>query len=109
MPSAAETFVELHQREQLVQLSLHQAEFSGEVIGVVGEHLEVAGGAACISQMREPGCVLGRVDQELLLFAELLGLAIGDQRVRDVAEGALNGFLIKEHAFLLPGFGKTDV
>ena len=46
LPASAQSLVELDQREHLIELSLHQAEFGREVIGVVGEHLEIAGGAA---------------------------------------------------------------
>src|SRR5579872_3651053 len=46
LPASAQPFIELDQGELLIQLRLNQAKLGGEVVGVVGEDLQIAGGAA---------------------------------------------------------------
>src|SRR5690242_12981156 len=59
--------------------------------------------------MRETCCIFSGIDEQFLLSAELLSFAIRDQSIGDVAESALNDFLIKEHGVLLLCFGETDI
>ena len=80
-PTAAETFVELDESQALVQLRLDKAEFGGKVIGVVGEDLQITGGAAGIAHLREARGIFRRSDKEFLLAAKLLRFAVSDQGV----------------------------
>src|SRR5215472_5192617 len=99
-PSSAQTLVELYQRQQLVQLSLYQPQLSGEIVCVVGEDFKIACSTALIAHLRESRGILRGIHQRLLLLAKLLGLTIGNQGVRNVTKGALNGLLIKQQRLL---------
>ena len=106
-PTPAETLVELNRRQKLIQLRRDQVELGGKIVGFIGEHFEIACHATAVSHMRQPGGILRRIHQQLLLFTKLLSLALGDQGVGDITKGALDRLLIKEHGFLLLGLGKA--
>ena len=59
-PTAAERNVELHQRQTLVQSRAREVDLGGEEIGIAGQHLKVARGAAPVTQLRQISCVLRR-------------------------------------------------
>ena len=94
LPTAAQRFVELDQRQQLVSSGLRQAQLCVEQISICIEGVEQAVDAALISQISQPRAVLQGRHQQFLLGANFFHLAILHQRVRDVAEGDLNRLLI---------------
>src|SRR5260370_26951512 len=108
-PSPAEAPVELYKCQQLVKLRLYQAQFGGEIIGVVGEDLKIACSAAFVPHLGKSGRILRGIHEELLLHSKFLGLAIGNQGVGNITESALNGSLIKKQGLLLLGLRQSDI
>ena len=109
LPPSAQTLIELHQGQQLVLLCLDQVKFGRKIIRFIGEHLEIASDSTAVPHVGQPRRILRGVHEQLFLFTKLLCLAVGDQGVGNVAEGALNGLLIKEHCFLMLGFCEANV
>jgi len=108
LPAAAEGLIELDHGEELVELGLRKIEARGEVIGFVGEDLEVAGGASVIADVGEARGVFGGVGEFFLLSAKFLIFLISDEGVSDVTEGQLNGLPIDGDEFVTLGFGESD-
>jgi hypothetical protein len=57
-PSSAQAPVELYQGQSLIELSLYQAEFGGEIVSFVGKDFEITRNTAAISHVREARRVL---------------------------------------------------
>src|SRR4029077_6149843 len=109
LPSSAQAPVELYQGQSLIELSLYQAEFGGEIVSFVGKDFEITRNTAAISHVREARCVLCGGKQELYLLTKLLGLAICDQGIGNIPECSLDGLFVAQQERLLPGFGPADI
>jgi hypothetical protein len=59
LPAAAEGLVELNESLQLIELGLDQRQFIGKVVGLVGKHFEVSGGAGFEAHLGQTRGVLG--------------------------------------------------
>ena len=59
LPAAAEGLIDLYEGEEFVEAGLRQAKFRGEVVCLVGEHFEVACGAALVALTGKLRGVLG--------------------------------------------------
>ena len=99
--------IQLYQRNQFVALGLRQSKLSGESVGVVGQHFQIIGRARIESLLRQLGRILGRSDEVFLLNSELSILAIRDQRIRHIAECALNRLLISQEHLLVLCLGQS--
>ena len=108
LPAAAEGLVDLDESEEFVGLGLGKIEFGGEVVGFVGENLEVAGYSTFIPNVGKARGIFGGGGEKFLLLPKFEIFAIRDERIGNVAEGLLDGLLIGEDSFLLLGFGKSD-
>src|SRR5882762_10822932 len=86
-----------------------QGELSGESISFVGQNFEVTRYAAAVAHVRKARCVLRGLEQKFFLRAELLCLAVSDQRIRDTAERALYCLLVEKQRSLLLGFREAHV
>src|SRR2546422_4792581 len=89
-PPSTEGVVELHQRKKLVQLRLRQSELGRERPRVAVQDLEVARRPSPVALLRQPQGIPGRGGEKLLLLAKLAVLAVGHQRVGDLAERLLD-------------------
>jgi hypothetical protein len=63
LPTSTQGAVELHKGQDFVELRLGQVELSRELIGIVGQHLQVACGAAPVAQIGQLRRVPGRDGQ----------------------------------------------
>ena len=108
LPAAAEGLVDLDESEQFVGLGLGKIEFGGEVVGFVGENLEVAGYPAFIANVGKARGIFGGGSEKFLLLPKFEILAIRDESIGNVAEGLLDGLLIAEDSLLLLGLGESD-
>jgi len=108
LPAAAEGLIELNKGEEFVSLCLRKIEFCGEVVGLVGENLEVAGYTTLIANVGKPRGTLGGGSEKFLLLSKFPEFAITDERVGNVAEGLLDGLLIGKNGYLLLGLGEPD-
>ena len=59
-PTAAERNIELHLRQTLVQPRAGEVDLGGEEIGLAGQHLQVARGAASVTHLRQISRILRR-------------------------------------------------
>ena len=89
-------------------MRLRQIELRGEQPRVAVEHVEVAARAASITDVRQAAGIRGRLDELFLLRAELAGAAIADERIGELAEGLLNGLLLREDRFFGPRAFQRD-
>jgi hypothetical protein len=55
-PSPAQAFVDLHKCQELIKLSLHQPQFGGKIIRVVGEDLKIVPPLYRIWESRVASC-----------------------------------------------------
>src|ERR1700730_8296683 len=78
------------------------------MIRLVCQDFQIIGGSGPEAHLRQPRSILCRGGQMFLLNAEFPVLPIGDKRVRDVSESALNGLLIGKKRFLLLRLRQTD-
>lgn len=101
MPATSQCLIQLNQRQQLVEPGLDKRHFWPEGIGLDGQGLQITGGAAVVSQVGKVRSVRGGLGEQCLLGAQFPRLALGDQRFRDAAEGALNGLLVEKQRGLL--------
>src|SRR5580704_18073284 len=108
LPAAAEGLVDLDESEEFVGLGLGKIEFGAEIVGFVGENLEVAGYSAFITNVGKARGIFGGGSEKFLLLPKFEILAIRDESIGNVTEGLLDGLLIAEDSFLLMGFGETD-
>src|SRR5207245_3774802 len=108
LPPPTQGVVQLHQREELVQLRLRQPELGRERPRVAIEDLEIARGAAPVALLRQREGIPRRVGKELLLLAELAVLAVRNERVGDLAERLLDGLLVHDERLLLLRLGELD-
>jgi len=76
LPASTKVSVNAYQSYKLVRLSLSESQLGIEVIGFIGQHLEVTGGSASIAHLRKTCRVFGRQRQLLLVLPELPGLVI---------------------------------
>src|ERR1700732_1326363 len=109
LPSSTQAPVELYQGQSLIELSLYQAEFGGEIVSFVGKDFEITRNTAAISHVREARRVLRGGNQEFLLLTKLLGLAICDQGIGNIPECSLDGLFVAKQELLLPSFRQADV
>src|SRR5258708_8340168 len=109
LPAATEVSVNANQTCKLIQLSLSKSQLGIEVIGFIGQHLQVTGRSASIAHLRKLRRVLGRERQLLLVFPELPVFVVLNQRVRDPATSLLHRLLISQQCLLLPRFSEPDV
>jgi hypothetical protein len=70
LPAAAEGLVKLNEREKFVGLGLRKIKFGREVIGSVGENLEVAGHSTFVANIGKARCTLGGGGEKFLLLAK---------------------------------------
>src|SRR5208283_115123 len=82
LPAPTEVSVNVDESQELIQLSLCQAQFGVESIRFIGEHLQVVGGATAVAQLGKPGGILGRKHELLLMLPVLTTFLISNQRVR---------------------------
>jgi len=108
LPAAAEGLVDLDESEEFVGLGLSKIEFGGEVVGFVGENLEVAGYSAFIPNVGKARGIFGGGSEKFLLLPKFEVFAIPDESIGYVAEGLLDGLLIAEDSLLLLGFRESD-
>ena len=101
LPSSAQGLVEFHEGQSFVKLGLYKAQFGGEIVRVVGEDLKIAGNTTAVAHVREARRVLCGSNQEFLLLTKLLGSAVRNQGIRNLAESPLDGLLIAEEELLL--------
>src|SRR5258708_6659824 len=97
LPASAEISVNTNQGYKFIRLRLSKSELGTEVVGFVGQHLQVAGGSASISHLRKVRRVLSRERQLLLELPEFAVLVIFNQRVRDPTKRLLDRLLIGQH------------
>src|SRR5258708_15917373 len=79
LPSTGQGFVEFHEDQQFVELGRRQCKFGGEIVGFICEDFEVTGNTTAVPHVRETRCVLCGGNQEFLLLAKLLCLAVSNQ------------------------------
>ena len=99
--------IELNESEEFVGLGLSKIEFGSEVVGFVGENFKVASHSTFIANIGKACGVFGGRGEKFLLLAKFPEFAITDQGVGNLAEGLLDGLLVREDSFLLLGFGKS--
>src|SRR5262245_38813183 len=80
-PAAAERPIQAHDGEQLIALGLGEAQLGVEELALGVQDFEVTRHPAAIADAGQPGSVAQRDDERLLLDAELLTLAMLDERV----------------------------
>ncbi len=108
LPASTKVSVNANQSYKLIRLSLSESELGVEVIGFIGQHLQVTGGSASITHLRKTCRVLSRERQLLLVLAEFPVLVILNECVRDSAKSLLDGLLISQHHFLLARLTELD-
>src|ERR1700687_1583507 len=108
LPASTKVSVNAHQSYKLIRLSLSESQLGIEVIGFIGQHLQVTGGPAALAHLRKMCRVFGRQRQLLLVLPELPVLVILNQRVRDSAKSLLDRLLISQHHFLLARLTELD-
>ena len=94
MPTATKSLIELDQGDEFVALCLRQSQLRRKRVGVVCQYLQVIGSPGLEANLGQSRRVLRRFEQVLLLSRELLILAISNQRIRHIAECALDRLLI---------------
>src|SRR5215216_3566387 len=94
LPAAPERLVKLHDRQQLVAPRLREAQLRVEQLAVGVERFEQVRHAAVVAEVGEARAIPECRDEQLALGANLPHLAIGDQRVRHLAEGVLDSPLV---------------
>src|ERR1700737_733234 len=97
-----------NQTYKLIRLSLSESQLGTEVIGFIGQHLQVTRGSASIAHLRKFCRVLSRERQLQLVFPELPVLVIPNERIRDSAKSLLDRLPISQHHFLLPRLTELD-
>src|ERR1700733_11099521 len=106
LPSAAESVVELHQCEPLIELCLREIELRREVIGFAREYLQEARSAMLVEYFRKTVYIFCGRRQKLLLLTEFAGFLVRDQGVGHLLEGVHDGLLIGQQHFSFLRFGK---
>src|SRR5208283_5773807 len=109
LPAATQGTVNLHQGEHLIQPRLGEIQLGVEVIGFVGQDLEVSGPAAIVAYVREVSGLPRGGGQELLLLAPLPVFLVGYQGVGNIPKRVLDGLLVLEHGLPLLCFRQPDV
>src|SRR5215475_12395713 len=94
LPASAQSLIKLDQSEQFVASRLSQAQLGGEQIAVGVQRVELSVNAALIPQISQARAVLQGGHKLFLLDANLLDLAVLDERVGDLAERVFDGLLI---------------
>src|ERR1700675_4504934 len=108
LPASAKVSVNANQSYKLIRLSLSESRFGIEVIGFIGQHLEITVGSASIVHLRQTCRIFGRERQLLLVLAELPIFVILSQRLRDSAKSLLDRLLISQDHFLLARLTELD-
>ena len=94
LPTAAQRVVELDKRKALVQTGAGQVQLGREIIGLVGQHFQIARRAAAIAHFGKIRRALRRGREQFLVLAKLAVFRVGNQRIGNLAERGLNGLLI---------------
>src|SRR5262245_1144791 len=106
-PAAPESPVQPDQPEQLVALGLRQQQLGVEELAFGVQDFEVAGDAAAVAHVGQPGGVAKRVDEQALLDAELPTFPVLDERVGHLTERLVHGLLVADERFLSLGLGRV--
>ena len=88
---------------------LRQSEFGGKRVGFVCQNFQVIGSPGLEANLGQSCRVLRRFEQVLLLSCELLILAISNQRIRDIAESALDRLLVGQDHLVALRFSEANV
>src|SRR5215203_4964278 len=108
LPAAAESFVKLNDRQQLVASSLCQAPFRLEKFAVGIKRFKKVRNAAIVPHIGKPGPILKSSNQDLSLLTHFFDFSIGDQCIRYLAKGILDGLLVIDQQKFLFRLRKAD-
>jgi hypothetical protein len=109
LPAAAQSIVELHQRQRLLLLRGRQGQLRVVEVGVIGQDFEIAGVAGAVAHPRKPERVARGCGLLLLLLTVFACLAVSGQRVGNVAKSASDGLPIGIDELLIFGLGVAEI
>src|SRR5208282_1298457 len=109
LPTSTKSLIELDQSDEFVASRLRQSQLCRKRVRLVGQHFQVIGSSGLEANLGQSCRVLCRFEQVLLLSCELLILAISNQRVRDIAESALDRLLVGQDHLVALRFSKANV
>lgn len=109
LPPAAQCVIQPDESQQFMEFSLHEAQFRRKGIGFVGQDFEIACDPAVITHVGETRGILCGLEEEVLLRAEIPGLAVRDQGIGDTPKGSLNGLLVEELRCLPARLGQAHL
>ena len=109
LPAAAQGAVKLDKRHTLVQHGARKIELSAEIVRLVRENFQIAGGTAAVPDFGEIGRFSGSRRQRFLVLSKLAVFCVIDQCIGDLAERILDGLLVCEDSLLLLGLGEFQI
>src|SRR5258706_5414490 len=104
LPTAAQRPVKLHETLILVASRLCQSELRVEERSLPVQHFEICSGAALVARDGETDRLFQIRHQLFLLNSYLMEFLVGDQGVRHISEGTLNGLFVRNQSLLVLRF-----